>query len=225
MRGVRQAGKVHKPGTHRTPCRRPLLDYYLALGWLAQAEIKLVKRRGKPDARRYGGDRHRINWAAGHGDSQGIGRAGQGLEMHWMEVTLAVTNRCSSLPVVSRRPCHAVSVWLSCSAPNAAIEPHCTALQRTHMQVNGGERSIAADEWMDGPASASELHGSRLGCVESLLRCGLSRTFLGMQQSGTRKPKKGARLGASVSQSHRCRIVTAAGQGGRSIDRREKTVT
>lgn len=34
----------------------PLLDYYLALaGWLAQAEIKLVKRRGKPDARRYGG--------------------------------------------------------------------------------------------------------------------------------------------------------------------------
>jgi hypothetical protein len=34
----------------------PWLDYHLALaGWLAQAEIKLVKRRGNPDARRYGG--------------------------------------------------------------------------------------------------------------------------------------------------------------------------
>lgn len=94
----------------------------------------------------------------------GIGRAGQGLEMHWMEVTLTVTNRCSSFPVVSRRPCHAVPA-------RPALHPmrpvKRTALQRTHMQVNG-ERSIAADEWMDGPASAWELHGSHLAlCTET----------------------------------------------------------
>lgn len=101
--------------------------------WLAgTSRDQACQKEGKTRCSPIRGDRHRINWAAGHGHSQGIGRAGQGLEMHWMEVTLAVTNRCSSCPVVSRRPCHAVSVWpvwLSCSAPNAVIEPqlHCSA--------------------------------------------------------------------------------------------------
>lgn len=122
----------------------------------------------------------------------GTGRAGQGLEMHWMEVTLAVTNRCSSFPVVSRRPCHAVPA-------RPALRPMqpvgCTALQRTHMQVNGRKRSIAAGEWMDGPASAWELHRSHIGCVRNLLRSGpadwLAVWHLLGTPFGTTKPKKG----------------------------------
>lgn len=83
----------------------------------------------------------------------GTGRAGQGLEMHWMEVTLAVTNRCSSFPVVSRRPCHAVPA-------RPALRPMqpvgCTALQRTHMQVNGRrDRLPQASGWTAQPRPGS----------------------------------------------------------------------
>lgn len=108
-----------------------------------------------------GGDRRRINWAAGHGDSQGIGRAGQGLEMHWMEVTLAVTNRCSSFPVVLRRPCHAVSVWSSCSAPNAVIEPqlHCSARICKSMGVR--DRLPQTSGWTAQPRLRSCIEASR----------------------------------------------------------------
>lgn len=90
-------------------------------------------------------------------------RAGQGLEMHRTEVALAVTNRCSPFPMLSRRACHAVYAHLLCTQYGDCTEP---ALQRTHMQVTRRERSIAGDERMDGPGRAWELHGSHLGCVQ-----------------------------------------------------------
>ena len=124
-------------GTHHTPCRRPLPDYYgLALAdWLAQAEIKLDKGGEGPMLADTGGTDVWINWAAGHGDGRGTtgqSRAGQGLEMHWTEVALPVTNRCSPLPMLSRRACHAVHAHLPCTQYGEWTEP---AQQRTHVQV------------------------------------------------------------------------------------------
>lgn len=98
------------------------------------------------------------------------GRAEQGLEMHWTEVTLAVTNRCSSLLSVSRRACHAVFARLPCTQCIQRTAVGCPALQRT-AYASKWERSIAAGEWMDGPASAWELHRSRLCCIQNLLGC------------------------------------------------------
>lgn len=133
-------------------------------GWLAQAEIKLVKRRGKPDARRYGGTDVELIGQQG----MGIGRAGQGLEMHWMEVTLAVTNRCPSFPVVSRRPCHAVSAH---SALHPMQPVGCTALRRTHMQVNGRDRLPQTSGWTAQPRPAGCMEGT-WAVVQKFLRSG-----------------------------------------------------
>lgn len=84
------------------------------------------------------------------------GRAEQGLEMHWTEVTLAVTNRCSSLLSVSRRACHAVSARLPCAQciqwTGQWTALHCSA---PHMQVNGRDRLPQASGWTAQPRPGS----------------------------------------------------------------------
>lgn len=100
----------------------------------------------------------------------GIGRSGQGLEMHWMEVTLAVTNRCSSFPVVSRRPCHAVPARPALRPMRAVERP---ALQRTHMQVNGRDRLPQTSGWPAQPRLRSCVEATP-GCIQNLLRSGLA---------------------------------------------------
>lgn len=85
---------------------------------------------------------------------QGMARAGQGRAGLGNALDGGDIGRDEPLsvsPVVSRRACVSCSVcWSSALRPMQQV--HRTTLQRTHMQVDGG-RSIAADEWMTGPAA------------------------------------------------------------------------
>jgi hypothetical protein len=174
----KQAGSLG--GTRHTPCRRPLPDYYdLALAdWLAQAEIKLDKRRGRPDARRYG-------------EGQTFGLIGQqGMEMDRAGQSRAgLGNALDGGGIARDEPLFAssyvVASCVSCSARSSALHPirrvdrACTAAHAYASEV--GERSIAGDEWMDGTGRAWEqLHGSHLGWVQKLLRSSLPASLSGI---------------------------------------------
>lgn len=106
-----------------------------------------------------GGDRRGINWAAGQGRA-GLGNALDGGGIGRDE------------PLLVFAAC--VASCVSCSVCSSALHPmhpvDCPALQRT-AYASKWERSIAAGEWLDGPASAWELHGSHLCCVQNLLGC------------------------------------------------------
>lgn len=150
----------------------PLLDYDLALAGWPKPRSSLLKGGGNPMLADTGVDRCRINWAAGHGHRQvraGLGNALDGGDIGRDE-PLLVFSCC----VASSVSCSACS---SCSAPNAGSKAPCAA---AHAYASKWERSIAADEWMAGPASASELHGSHPGLYteSSEIRVGrLSRIY------------------------------------------------
>lgn len=97
-----------------------------------------------------------------------------GWRWHWPRRTVARLLLCCR--VVRVMQC----THSSALPPMQQLHRTCTALQGTHMQVTRRERSIAADEWMDGAGRAWELHVSpptRVGCAENFLRSSLSGVY------------------------------------------------
>lgn len=105
----------------------------------------------------------------------GQGRSGQGLEMHWMEVALAVDESVNSIP---RLP-YVVASCVSCSVRSSALHPirrvhrgcNCTAAH-AYARKWVQERSIAADERagqgrVGGRCRSGSLFGIGSCCMEA----------------------------------------------------------